>query len=169
MKILNFFKQRTKKFVSVFTTMCFIVSIVCSQNIYAVMPLQSNIPTTIDFNNISETLIPFNLGRVTDAYFSNSKGDIVINIQDLHSHKQTQENICSILSVLDSKFALSDIYLEGATGSIDTQWLSKIEDPNSKQKVLNNLLNSGRLSGGEYFAVKSNKNTILKGLEDKEI
>jgi len=171
MKILKKTKRiiSLKKAVTIFTTICFVVSTICSQAVYAVMPLQNNVLTKLDFNNISETLIPFNLGRITDAYFSNSKGDIIINIQDLHSHKQTQENIYLILSLLDTKFGLSDIYIEGATESINTQWLSNIEDQNSKQKVLNNLLNSGRLSGGEYFAVKSNKNTILKGLEDKTI
>ena len=175
MKILNYFKQKLKNFplnkaIALFTTACFVISIVCSQTIYAAIPLPNTLPIKTDFNNIPKTLIPFNLGRVTDAYFSNNKGDIVINIQDLHSHEQTQQNIYSILSILDDKFGITDIYLEGASsGSINIQWLSNIKDSISQQKVLNNLLNSGRLSGGEYFAVKSNKNIALKGLEDNKI
>lgn len=175
MEILNYFKHKLKIFslnktVALLTTVCFVISIVFSQTIYAAMPLPNTFLIETDFNNIPKTLIPFNLGRVTDAYYSNNSEDIVINIQDLHSHEQTQKNIYSILSILDDKFSISDIYLEGATvNSLDIHWLSNIKDLNSQQKVLNNLLNSGRLSAGEYFAVKSNKKISLKGLEDKKI
>ena len=174
MKILNCFKQKLKNFpftktIAVFTTTCFILSTICSHSIYAATPISNGIPASIDLNTIPKSIIPFNLGRVTDAYYSNSTGDIVINIQDLHSHEQTQRNICSILSILDNKFGIKDIYVEGATGPLNTKWLSDIKDAKTKQQVLNNLLKNGRLSGGEYFAVQSNKNTILKGLEDKEL
>ena len=168
LKKIKFKNFSFKKTTALFTTICFIFSILCSQTAYAAMPIPNALSTPINLNNISNTLIPFNLGRITDAYYSNS-GDIIINIQDLHSHEQTQRNICSILSILDNKFGLSDIYLEGATGTLDISWLSNIKDSQTKQKVLDNLLTSGRLSGGEYFAVKSNKNKILKGLEDKDL
>jgi len=155
-----------KKFTAILTTTCFVFSIVFSQTVYAAIPI-SNMAIPANLQS-PDTLIPFNLGRITDAYYSNS-GDIVINIQDLHSHEQTQRNISSILSILDNKFGLSDIYIEGATGTLNTKWLSDITDSNTKQRVLDNLLASGRLSGGELFAVQANKNTILKGLEDKDL
>ena len=170
MKNLKSIKQKLKSFsfkktTAIITTLCFLVSIVFSQTAYAVMPIPNvSVPTALP----AKSLIPFNLGRITDAYYSNN-GDIVINIQDLHSHEQTQRNISSILSILDKNFGLKDIYLEGATGTVNTEWLSNIQDKATKQKVLNNLLASGRLTGGEYFAVQTNKNTILKGLEDKSL
>ena len=154
-----------KKITAVFTALCFVFSIVSAQTAYAVMPMPNmSVPATLP----AKALIPFNLGRITDAFYSND-GDIVINIQDLHSHEQTQRNISSILSILNNKFGLKDIYLEGATGTVNTQWLSTIKDNSVKQKVLNNLLASGRLTGGEYFAVQANKNDIIKGLEDKNL
>ena len=173
MKNFKSIKQKLKSFsfkktTAIITTLCFLVSIVFSQTAYAAMPVPNNLPATPNLNTISQTLIPFNLGRITDAFYSND-GDIVINIQDLHSHEQTQRNINSILSILDKNFGLKDIYLEGATGTVNTEWLSNIQDKSTKQKVLNNLLASGRLTGGEYFAVQTNKNNILKGLEDKSL
>ena len=47
--------------------------------------------------------------------------------------------------------------------------MSDIKDSKTKQQVLDNLLRNGRLSGGEFFAVQSNKKTILKGLEDNKL
>ncbi len=170
MNILKSVKKKLKNFslkkiTAIFTTVCFVFSIVSVQTAYAAMPVSNvSVPTNLP----SKTLIPFNLGRITDAYYSNS-GDIVINIQDLHSHEQTQRNISSILSILDKNFGLKDIYLEGATGTVNTQWLSDIKDNSTKQKVLNTLLANGRLTGGEYFAVQTNRNNIIKGLEDKNL
>ncbi|MBR4632724.1 MAG: hypothetical protein IKO48_05350 [Elusimicrobia bacterium] len=171
MNILKFAKKNLKKFpftkaTAIFTSLCFIVSVVFSQAAYAVMP--TTIPVASTLNNVPKTLIPFNLGKITDAYYAGT-GDIVINIQDLHSHEQTQRNISSILSILDNKFGITDIYLEGASGTLDTKWLSNIEDDSVKQKVLNTLLANGRLTGGEYFAVQTGKNDILKGLEDRNV
>lgn len=171
MKILKIFKRKIKKFpfsksVSIFTTLCFAFSIMFAQTTYA--SISSSLPATAVSIDISKNLIPFNLGRVTDAYYSNSK-DIVISIQDLHSHQQTQKNISLILSLLDSKYGLDDIYVEGATGSLNTDWLSNIKDSFTKQKVIDILLENGRLTGGELFSVQSNKNNILKGLEDKKV
>ena len=170
MNILKNVKKKFKNFsfkkaIAIITTMCFVVSIVFSQAAYAVMPMPNvSVPTNLP----AKSLIPFNLGRITDAFYSND-GDIVINIQDLHSHEQTQRNISSILSILDKNFGLKDIYLEGATGTVNTQWLSNIKDNSTKQKVLNTLLANGRLTGGEYFAVQTNRNNIIKGLEDKNL
>jgi len=173
MNILKSVKKKFKNFslkktAAIITTLCFVVSIVFSQSAYAVMPVPNSVPVTPNLNTPIKSLIPFNLGRITDAFYSND-GDIVINIQDLHSHEQTQRNISSILSILDKNFGLKDIYLEGATGTVNTQWLSDIKDNSTKQKVLNNLLASGRLTGGEYFAVQTNRNNIIKGLEDKNL
>lgn len=173
MKTINALKRMIKekisltKFTAVATAFCFITSVIGSQTIYAAMPLPAA-SINISLDNIPKELIPFNLGRITDAYYANSN-DIVINIQDLHSHEQTQRNISSILSILDSKFGISDVYMEGASETLNTEWLSGIKDNLKKQQVLNNLLNSGRLTGGEYFAVQSNKNITLKGLEDKNL
>ncbi|MBQ3835133.1 MAG: hypothetical protein II816_06430, partial [Elusimicrobia bacterium] len=174
MKTLKLIKRKLKenfsftKFTAVFTMVCLITSVVCSQLAYATVSMP-NIPVnTLSENSFPKTLIPFNIGKVTDAYFSNSD-DIVINIQDLHSHEQTQRNISSILSILDSKFNIADIYLEGASGTVNTAWFANIKNVEKKQQILNNLLKSGKLTGAEYYAAQSKKDVTIKGLEDKTL
>lgn len=174
MKIKNSLKNRIKKLlpfnkiISFFTCICFFISCIFSQTVYAFtispMPVQ-NINLS---SQITKTLVPFNLGKVTDAMYAND-GDIVVNIQDLHSHEQTQRNISNILSLLDKNYGLDKIYVEGAVGTVNTKWLQNIKEKNLKEKILNNLLKSGRLTGSEYYAVKANRNNILQGIEDHDI
>lgn len=174
MKIKKFFKNRIKKLpsftktVSFITSLCFLLSIFVQTGhafaLTAVQPVQ-----TVNLSaEIKNTIVPFNLGRVTDASYVN-KGDIIINIQDLHSHEQTQRNISAILSVLDKKYGLDKVYVEGAVGGVNTKWLENVKDKNVQEKLLNNLLKSGRLTGSEYYAVKAKKSTLLQGIEDKNI
>ncbi|MBQ3942697.1 MAG: hypothetical protein II669_00080, partial [Elusimicrobia bacterium] len=66
MNILKFAKKNLKKFpftkaTAIFTSLCFIVSVVFSQAAYAVIP--TTIPVASTLNNIPKTLIPFNLGK----------------------------------------------------------------------------------------------------------
>ncbi len=122
----------------------------------------------ISSQDISANIIPFNVGRVTDADY-NGEGKVLVTIQDLHSHKQTQENINSILKILDNKYGIRNIWLEGASGDLDTSWLANIKDENLKEKVMTALLNNGRLTGGELYSIQTGKTKILKGIENKDV
>ncbi|MBR4632421.1 MAG: hypothetical protein IKO48_03775 [Elusimicrobia bacterium] len=117
---------------------------------------------------ISTNIIPFNIGRVTETTY-NGDGQVLVLIQDLHSHKQTQENINSILKVLDNKYGIKNIWLEGASGHLDTSWISKIQDTTEREQVVKVLLEKGMLTGAEMFSIKSGKTDILKGIENKEV
>jgi hypothetical protein len=117
---------------------------------------------------ISTNIIPFNIGRVTETTY-NGDGQVLVLIQDLHSHKQTQENINSILKVLDNKYGIKNIWLEGASGHLDTSWIFKIQDTTEREQVVKVLLEKGMLTGAEMFSIKSGKTDILKGIENKEV
>ncbi|MFA7074385.1 MAG: NUDIX hydrolase, partial [Endomicrobiaceae bacterium] len=155
-----------KKFITLMTTLCFLITSVFSQAVYG-FPSANTIPLTLnDINSINNQLIPFNIGKITDALY-NGKGRIVINIQDLHSHEQTQRNISTILSILDKKYGLDKVYVEGAVGPVETGWLTKIKNDQIKENVLNNLLTSGRLTGSEYYAAEKGRDNLLEGIENR--
>ncbi|MDD5021943.1 MAG: hypothetical protein PHR82_07455 [Endomicrobiaceae bacterium] len=122
---------------------------------------------SVALKGIENKVIPFNVGKITDALYSGKGSSIVINIQDLHSHEETQKNISTILSILDKKFGLERVYVEGAYGQINTKWLSSIKDKKIKNEILSNMLESGRLTGSEYYAVESGRDNVLEGIEDK--
>ncbi|MDR1195786.1 MAG: hypothetical protein LBL00_04825, partial [Endomicrobium sp.] len=115
----------------------------------------------------ADYIIPFNIGRVTDAV--NYKSDkLIVQIQDLHSHEETQRNIASIISFLEAKYKIDNVYVEGAVGNVNTAWLANIENEAVKTSVINSLMAEGILTGAEYYSVMSGKTNILKGIEDKD-
>ena len=156
MKMLN-----CKKIVSVITAVCFTFSIFSTSGFISAAdaaPVQPafqpvNVTPALSPSNF---VVPFNIGRVTDSV--NFKSDkVIVQIQDLHAHEETQRNIANILSFLDSKYKISKIHVEGAVGDVDTSWLANISDENLKTSIVNSLLAKGVLTGSELFSVNSGK------------
>jgi len=164
-KLLKLFN--IKKTVAVTTSVCFLFTMVFSQGLSAaITPAPVPAINQKTFKSIEDYLLPFSVGRITDALYTGGD-EIIINIQDLHSHAQAQRNISNILSILDKKYGLKNVYVEGGIGQVDTTWLTSIADEKLKETILNNMLESGRLTGGEYYSAETNKNKLLLGIEDK--
>ena len=79
-----------------------------------------------------------------------------------------KKNISKIIENFDKEFGVKNVYLEGAYGNVDTSWLLSIKDKGLREKVLNEMLSSGRLTGAEYYSALSARTDIIKGLENKE-
>ena len=126
----------------------------------------ATLPVNSTYSSYVENIVPFNLGKVTNsADFSTSK--VIIQIQDLHGDPQTQKNIASILSCLDKKYGISDIYVEGAPkGQLSTKWLADISDNSTKKAFVETMISEGELSGAEYYSIIENKTNILNGAEN---
>jgi mRNA degradation ribonuclease J1/J2 len=155
-----------KRTVSVLTLFCFLYSSVFSQ--LALAAFESAGETNKLSSVKSDFLIPYTSGRITDAKYYDSD-TMVINIQDLHCHPEVQKNISNILSLLDAKYKLTNIYVEGAIGQVDTSWLTSIKDNNLKNEIVGSLLSEGRLTGPEYFSVMSGNPKALKGIENGQL
>ena len=154
-KFIRIFYQKT---IAVIVTISFLVTILIPANSFA-------------FANVGSAVSPFipsSLGKVTSSKFYDSN-EIIINIQDLHCHAQTQRNIASILEYLSGKYNIDKIYLEGAYKNINTKWLSSLKNEQLGNKLLESLVDTGKLSGTEYYSVISNKNEIIAGMEDENL
>ena len=115
----------------------------------------------------AESFIPFSAGKVSYAKNFSSK-DVVINIQDLHCHGETQKNIAVILSALE-KYGFDKIYLEGAVEDVSTSRLSGFEKSDLGNLIIEDMVSGGSLSGAEYYSVKSGKTDIIKALDKNDI
>ncbi len=153
------------KFTAVFTVMCFIFTGVFADISQAAV-IYGNEKQSIE-NSRAFLTLP-SIGLVTKAVDFGSS-EIIINIQDLHSHPQTQRNIAKIISYLDGKYKLSELFLEGAYGTVDTKWLSRLEENELGRQMIEDLVESGQLGGVEYYSAINNKDCIIKGIEDKNI
>ncbi|MBN1621174.1 MAG: tetratricopeptide repeat protein [Endomicrobiales bacterium] len=173
-----------KKFIAVLTTCCFVFSFIVSQPLQAVVEKRKE---TAEFREIFDSFfIPGVIGRITEVRDSRQRAQtdlvdesqasgagrckrVVVNIQDLHCHPEVQRNISKILSILDKKYDLKNVYIEGASGNIDTSWLTDVDDKELKDKVLEALIDSGKLTGAEYYSVKSGKTDLLVGVENRKL
>lgn len=154
-----------QKLISIITLSCFILTVM-SSGMYG----QTLSKPVYDSDDIFDKMgvVQSNLGKITNI--NDSSSDItVINIQDLHCHKQTQLNISRIIKEINNKFSLESIYVEGGYGNIDTGWLDQINDDDFKDKIMEELLEEGYLSAAEYFAVTNGRHNFLKGLDSSEL
>ena len=154
-----------KKFIAVFISITFIFTAVF--NNYAFATIGTSLPA-IDSIALDNPIIPMSLGKVTSAKYFDSE-DIIINIQDLHCHAETQRKIASIIGYIDNTYNLNNVYLEGAFKKVDTSWLSSFNNNKNGTKVLEGLLNSGKLSGTEYYSIINNKKNFVLGIEQEEL
>ena len=149
-----------KKLISVFTTLCFLFSVITS-NLSAAQ--QNN---NLLSNNVSLSFN--NSGKITEIA-DNQSNLLVVNIQDLHSNKSVQSNINKILQDIDNQYKIKNIFVEGGYGDIDISWINKIKNIKLRDDLAEKLLSMGRLTGAEYFAYKTNRPNILKGLDNEQI
>ncbi|MBN1823462.1 MAG: protein kinase [Endomicrobiales bacterium] len=155
-----------KKFVASATAACFIFSSVAAEGLYAAVQGQNS---TSDFKRmIDEFVIPANIGKVSSLKSFESPV-VVVNVQDLHCHPEVQRNISRVISIIDGKYGLSAVFVEGASGKLDTSWFAGLGDKKLKNSVVENLVDRGRLTGTEHYSIISGKTSLLKGLEDPKV
>jgi hypothetical protein len=156
--------MKLKQTVTVLTAACFLLSFVFAPALEAAAEMRRDLR---DFRQVlDDFVIPPAVGRISQGkYFG--PGKVVVNIQDLHCNPEVQRNISRILSILDQKCELKNIYVEGAYGSVDTSWLCNIREKVLREKIIETMIDRGDLTGTEYYSVKAKKPGLLKGLEDR--
>ena len=158
-------KISIKKVLSVLVTACFVLTSIGGQ---AAASVADNARATQQYKQIfADFMLPYSYGKITDAHFA-STDRVIINIQDLHCHPKVQKNISNIIDLFDKKYGVKTVYLEGAYGDVDTSWITKTGDSNYRNIILEKMIDTGRLTGAEYFSAVSGKTGIIKGLEKKE-
>ena len=154
------------KVVAIVVANCFLLTAVYGQ---AVVGLVENQMATEQYKQIfKDFMLPYSYGQITDANYAGSDR-VIINIQDLHCHPQVQKNISNIIGIFDNKYGIKNIYLEGAYGEVSTKWLMVAKDEEIRKAVMDKLIETGILTGAEYYSALNNKPEIIKGLENKEV
>jgi hypothetical protein len=155
-----------KKVISLLTVTCFLVSFILGDAVAAVLEM-TRASSSVD-RALGALAIPAGVGRITDSgYFGTGK--VVITLQDLHCHPEVQRNIARVLSLLNEKYSFSKIYVEGASGVVNTGWLTGIRDRNIRQALVESLVNRGRITGEEYYSVLSDQPLLQYGIENEAL
>jgi hypothetical protein len=104
-------KARFSRLTAIITIGCFIWSSIISTAVYALHDERQcpHIDIKSLFNN---DILPASIGNVT----SDTLG---VSPQDLHCHPEAQYNIARILEILDTRYAIKKVQVEGAAGEVD--------------------------------------------------
>lgn len=156
-----------KKFIAAATTFCFIFTSILSPALEAAIAA-APAGSLAAQQPLSDALIPDGIGSVTASRDFNSDRTVIL-IQDLHCHPEVQKNINSIIAALDKKYTLPQVYVEGASGAVDTSWLARMSDARVREQLAAALVESGRLTGAEYYSITAAKPRLLTGLEDEQL
>lgn len=154
-----------KKIISILIVNCFLLSFVYGQ---VLSSLIANITITQQYKQIfNDFILPYSYGQITSSHFTSSDR-LVINIQDLHCHPIVQKNISNIIELFNKEHEINNIYLEGAYGKVSTKWINQSIGSVSKNNIIEKMIETGRLTGAEYYSALSGKTEIIKGLEQRE-
>ena len=158
------FITKFKKVVSLIVTTSLVISFVIQPQTINAM---TNEEATKQYKQIfKDFVLPYSYGQITKAHYAGTDR-VVINIQDLHCHPKVQRNISNIIETFDKSYGVNKVYLEGAYGKVDTSWINKKIQEYSMPELLDKMLETGRLTGAEYYSALSGKNQIISGLEEK--
>ncbi|MDR1194898.1 MAG: hypothetical protein LBL00_00295 [Endomicrobium sp.] len=153
--------MNTKKILSLLISVCLIVS--------AVLPdhaVSSTLMTGKSTATDSLSILTNSASVIKSAIYDGS--DILfINIQDIHNNPAIQSNILKTLNSISENLAVDKIYVEGASGAVNTSFLSNIYK--TSPEYIEYFFNNGYISAGEYFSIISKGAKTLAGIEDKEI
>ncbi|MCL2334565.1 MAG: sugar phosphate isomerase/epimerase, partial [Endomicrobia bacterium] len=160
-----FLELNSVKLTAIIVVNCFLLTGVYGQ---AVAAAAEKIRTTQQFKQMFEDFtLPYSYGNIVDANYTGSD-TVVITIQDLHSHPEVQKNISGIIKTFDDEYKIKNVYMEGAYGQVDTSWLKAVSDKDLRGKILDSMIESGRLTGAEYYSALSGRTNLIKGLEKKD-
>lgn len=157
-----------KKVLAVFISCVFTFSVVFSDFAYASNVSVKNNMESFAGSDLEKPSVLGSFGKLTSSENFGGK-TLVLNIQDFHMHSEVQKNISALLQILEQNYDIKRVFVEGAYDRVSTQWLSSIENDNLKETILSELVNSGDITGVEYYSAVNNKKDFIYGLEDKSI
>jgi len=159
--------KNMRKTLSIITLISFIITSCLPQAGYArpVVPKPASTAGLFD-----HYLIPSDAGVISDVYLPpiGVHDPLVFIIQDLHCHAEVQKNISTIITALDKKQPLTALYVEGASGDLDTEWLKRLSGCPSYD-LLSALAESGTLSAAEYFIALNKSAVPLIGVDRQDL
>jgi hypothetical protein len=137
---MGYSKVEFKKVVSMIIVISIMVSVVCKDIAYAngekdniVGKAEVINKDVVDIVN-DVPIIAREYGKVTKVSDNGLRGEVVVQIQDLHSHEGVQRNIEKIIEVISEKYRVRGILVEGGYDRINLGWLEGIKNKLYREK-----------------------------------
>lgn len=114
---------------------------------------------------IENLSLPKTLGKIEDR-FQGTGSRWVIQIQDVHTHVQAQENIAAIIDHLSAVYGFEVVGLEGGWSKTSFKESWGLPSSREKQMLARGLLEEAQITGPAYAALFSQSPLKLTGIED---
>lgn len=99
-----------------------------------------------------------------------SEPPLIVYIQDAHGDYVAQKSIRQHLEDLRRKQGIDLVFVEGAAGALDRQYLQFDTDPEINRRIIDKLVRMGELSGADLYLLKEKAPKIqFVGLENPEL
>ena len=119
------------------------------------------------FTAPSALQLPTSIGRVEETFSADkTDGPAVYLIQDAHAVYDAQKNITEIIHHLRKHSGVTSVAFEGGSGEMDAAVLRAIPDGFLKEKILDEFMRRGELSGTARAAAEDDGSAVYAGLED---
>ncbi len=124
--------------------------------------IDASIPT--DIHDVLEK-IPENAGEIREVYVAEKSRDLVLLIQDVHLHKEAQENISNLLLSFGPEPMV--VGVEGASGDFDRSTLQEVADPKIRKAVADSFLRDNEISAVSHAGIVAPRGSLeLVGIDD---
>ncbi|MCL2800051.1 MAG: hypothetical protein FWD54_07260, partial [Endomicrobia bacterium] len=144
-----------RKILAILLSITFVCNIAAESVYGVVLPAAANNQYNINKN--------FSVGN-----FKAANDNLVLLIQDLHCHYDTQVKISELLRNISKQDNFNKIFVEGASTDITGSFIKSLPE-NIKNPLVENLLKEGKIGGGEYFFLTNEADVPLYALENEEI
>ena len=113
-----------------------------------------------DLGTIQEKFIP--QGVKSDQF--------IIYLQDAHTNYDSETNIRKLIHLFQKQYGLPLVLLEGGEGKLDSLFFKSFPDEKVKEKILNDYVSKGELSGGEIASILNEEfDTDYYGIETQAL
>lgn len=110
--------------------------------------------------------IPGALGQIESQYFAGADKPYVFFVQDAHSVLDAQRNIRRLIEYLEKEYGVRAVGIEGGEGKLDPLIFRAFPDAFVKEKVMEDYLLRGELTGAGAAAIFSSSQSVYFGIED---
>ena len=125
----------------------------------------STAPPTVRDLNVSDIVVPADLGYIVETHPATANAPLIIHIQEAHVNYEGQKHLAAILQHLVEQYGLRLILVEGGEGNGDLANLRAFGGPEIRKRVAEEYLQLGVLNGEEYLDIVSDYPLVLWGIE----
>ena len=117
---------------------------------------------------VSDLFVPQDLGYLSDVHeisTPNGPAKLVILIQDAHTNYDAQKHLAKILDRFATDYGIRLVLVEGGVGDVSLSYLRQWGSKDVLQRLAEQYLKTGMISGEEYLDLVSDHPLTLWGIE----